>query len=184
MWDQDDPFLKTLKPSYPERLEELLKDKKLTKKELAEMIHTSPQTISKACSGIRLTQATAEDIVNLFPEYNLAWVLGQDNAPKYVADIDPDWEQKLIAMLHKDSSDPEMIAFNEETIYILGLDMVCRGLGYEVDRGHSPDDPITFRNKDGTELVLTSEEFEEFTEDLYLFLKLRLNRFMKKGRQQ
>lgn len=76
-----------IKPAFSIHLEELLKEKGLQKKELAAKIYTSPQTISKACQGIRITRPIAESIVKLFPEYYIGWVLGWEGSPKYLKDV-------------------------------------------------------------------------------------------------
>ena len=76
-----------IKPEYSIHLEELLKEKGLKKQELAAMIHTTPQTISKVCQGIRITRSIAESIVKEFPEYYIGWVLGWKGSPKYLKDV-------------------------------------------------------------------------------------------------
>ena len=72
------------KPLFSQRLEELLKDKNLKKQDLAKMLGTTPQTISKACNGIRLSLPLARKIITVYPEYDIGWILGWELSPKYI----------------------------------------------------------------------------------------------------
>lgn len=162
-----------IKPLFSTRLEELLKDKHLKKYELAEMIYTSPQTISKAANGIRLTKATAEDIVALFPEYNLSWLLGQEGATKYVADIGRGIDELKALYERKRNS--------LRADYVEGLANVCNYIG-----GYHADwniDSMTFeRMSDGSSMVFSYSELLEFEEDINAFFQFRLQKLFEKGR--
>ena len=71
-----------INPEWAKRLKTLCNECKLTQTELSEKIYLSQQTISKIMNGrARLTQETAQKIVEVFPKYRAEWLLGIDNVP-------------------------------------------------------------------------------------------------------
>ena len=160
-----------IKPLYSKHLEELLKDKGLKKYQFAEMIPISVQTISEACNGKGMSKHLAERICELFPEYNLSWVLGQD-APKYVSDVEKQ-KQELKHTLMQQQLDRVVSQY-------LNIAAVCTDAGYSMTWNlHN----VTIKDsRTGYERVLTLDEFDEFREDFAAFLTYRLGKLMVKGR--
>lgn len=175
------------KPLYSLRLEELLHDKGLHKYQLAELIHTSPQTISKACNGIRLTKATVDEIVKLYPEYNASWLLGYDTALKYVADQekrDASFKE-LYEILIGERKTPEIEKLYKERnaqrladIKRLIPVIEYSGLNAEL----LGDNYLTVFDNEKNYDSFRFDKLTELEEDIKAFLKYRLQKLMEKGR--
>lgn len=161
------------KPLFSKHLEELLAEKGLRKNQLAKMLNTTPQTISKACNGIRLSKELALEVVRLFPEYNLSWVLGQEDSIKYVAYIKDDYCRY--------EKQYEQIQHALRSNFIEGLITVCNNVsGFSVT--NAPEEMTLEIAQKGTKRAFTYSELDEFQEDVKVFMRFRLNKLMEKGR--
>ena len=62
------------------RLKTIIKEQGMTQSALAKKINLSQQSITKIIhEDANLTDDRARDIINLFPQYNLLWLLGQSD---------------------------------------------------------------------------------------------------------
>lgn len=115
------------------RIKELLKDKGLKRKDLAEMIEVrsrdggittmDPQNLSRCLTSGKVSDKLCRKIIEVFPEYNLEWLLGISNEKKkedvkkeYVRNIDT-MNNALVAVLEgalREVCARENLDFSEE----------------------------------------------------------------------
>lgn len=171
-----------IKPAYSLNLETLIDEvridgKKITKKQLAKLINTSPQTISKACNGIRLTKETAESIVNLFPDYNIGWLLGYSNL-KYKNDVGKMYlEQALVsqaARQHQEASLDTIARLANDTGFNTFFDGRIMTVEPNEDLKNQGFSPVTLTFKD--------KALSNLQDDVYAFIKYRFEVIIKRGR--
>lgn len=169
-----------VKPDYSKNLETLLKEKGLLKKDLAEMVHTSVQTISKACNGVRLSKGLAEDIIALFPEYNISWLLGYSSY-KLESDVDLLREQIEKTLLQRSEIQwKKLEGFYEDVASI-----ACYvGFNAEYKDGLFAVEPsYEMRSKQDYEAIklrANPDEMEELREDIISFMSYRLTKLIKR----
>lgn len=163
------------KPAYSRHLEELLKEQNLKKKELAAMIYTSAQTISKACNGVRLTPELANDIIGFFPEYNIAWLLGFSEI-KLKKDAD--------MILVEEHEDHINAAQQQETIFDtiarlgndVGFETSFNGTVFTVE----PSKELSDQGYEPISLTFKDNQLNEFQEDIVAYIKYRFESLIKR----
>lgn len=166
-----------IKPAFSRNLNTLLLEQKITGKELAEMIHTSEQTISKARNGIRLTKDLAESIINLFPQYNITWLLGYTQIPT---------KKESEELIHKAALATVKNAMIKEQDFISGIVYIAKYCGLEAEYNEAtlslheriqyyPDEAVP-----GIDLDIASE-CEELFQDITAFMKYRLQKAIDRG---
>lgn len=172
---------KKIKPAFSDNLETLINDQGITKKQLAEMIPTSVQTISKACNGIRLTRSMAERIIELFPEYNLAWLMGISEL-KLKTDVD--------AAMHKAARAVGEAYVDMETKFYSSICYLSTYAGYKATYANG----VLTVNKDHVDYyggvytlirdyeTVTVDDLSELKEDIVAFMKYRMKKVIEKGR--
>lgn len=64
------------------RIKELLKEKGLKQKDLAEMLGRDPQNLSRDLVSGTVSDKTCRKIVELFPDYRIEWILGYPDEAK------------------------------------------------------------------------------------------------------
>lgn len=169
---------KSLKPAYSVNLETLIAEKGITKKELARKIHTSPQTISKACNGIRLTQSMAESIIELYPEYNIGWLLGYTRV-KYKAERD-----KAILKQHEKSLKSWDV---QETVFDT-ITRLARDVGFEAYFNGSvmtvePTAELLEEGYKEVALTFSDNKLLELQEDVAAFIKYKFLTIVKRNQE-
>ena len=159
-----------IKPKYSVHLEELIKEQRITKKQLAEMIPTTVQTISKACNGVRLTPDKAQRIIELFPQYRLSWLLGYDD---FKTDDD-------ISNFEDNVND---IANKMEDLLVRSMRAISHLCGYYILIDENRIELCPAGNKDVNfkPISINHDIFEEFEEDVINFFSLRLSNLVKRG---
>lgn len=165
-----------LKPSYSANLEELIKEQNIKKKELAELIHTTPQTISKACNGIRLTQPMAESIVENYPQYNVAWLLGLSGF-KYKKDAEAYFLQQHTKHIE---------ASRYQETYIDTVARLARDAGFDANYNGSvfsigPTKELEEQGYKEIVLSFKNPKMLEIQEDINDFIKYYFERIIKRG---
>ena len=160
------------KPTWSRNVEEIITvDLDITKKEFAELIPTSPQTISKACNGVRLSKGLAIRICELYPEYNLAWVLGM-SPNKYVADENA--AQAAFRQLFEERLMERERRFFEGVFYL--ADYAGFSCGFDGEKlsiaENASAEPETF----------TQNELRELKEDVSAYMKYRVRKLLERGR--
>ena len=71
-----------INPKHSGILVEVLRREQISQAELSRRIHISQQTITDIRQGrANITQSTAEEIVKVFPQYSLNWLLGLSEFP-------------------------------------------------------------------------------------------------------
>lgn len=66
-----------INPIRAERVKQIIEREGMTQQDFAKAVHHAQQNISKIINlKNALTEGTAQDIVNVFPKYNLEWLLG------------------------------------------------------------------------------------------------------------
>lgn len=167
-----------LKPEYSVNLETLIAEVGITKKALAEKIHTSPQTISKACNGIRLTQSMAESIIELYPKYNVGWLLGYTKV-KFKAD-----SAKAILRDHERSVNSWNV---QETVFDT-ITRLARDVGFEAYFNGSlmTVEPTAELAEEGYKTVVLSfsnSKMLELQEDVAAFIKYKFQTIVKRNQE-
>ena len=61
------------------RIKELLKDKGLKQKDLADVLDIEPQNLSRCLTSGKVSEKTCLKIIEAFPEYRLEWLLGYND---------------------------------------------------------------------------------------------------------
>ena len=167
-----------VKPAFSNHLEELLKEQGLQKKELAKLIFTSPQTISKACQGIRLTRPMAESIVGIFPQYYIGWLLGYPGSPKYVSDLQVQVESEKERAKQRSSSLNEQffeILAEMCTSYVPGINADYEDGLLTIKTVLFPESVADDSNSEVSS-ILKKEELQELKKDVIAFLEYRLSK--------
>lgn len=159
-----------IKPDFSKNLETLIEDQGITKKQLAEMIPTSVQTISKACNGVRLTKDKAERIVELFPEYNIAWLIGWSNV-KLKADADA-------AKLNENLAIAEAY-LDIENKFFSSICYLSNFAGYKATYNNGA---LTVKPSYKYGETVTIDDLSELKEDIVAFMKYRMKKVIEKGR--
>ena len=166
------------KPKYSLNIETLLSEQGLTGKALAAMIPTSEQTISKVRSGIRISMPIARRINELFPEYNLSWILGESDY-KTNEEI-----KQLFDKVHEIEEREAVTKKNDFFSAVANIAVYC-GFGAQYDgktliieerpRAY-PDDDV-----EGINLDVECDCYE-LIEDLVAFMNYRLQKAIERGR--
>ncbi len=167
-----------IKPEYSINLNTLLKEQNLTGKQLAEMIPTSEQTISKARTGVRLTLDIAKRIQELYPEYNLLWILGRSDA-KRNADV-----KAFFETVRRFEEREAMTRKEDFFSSIVNIAIYC-GFGAEYDGTTLViEDRPTVSLDDSVEGIDLNVETDckELIEDVVAFMKYRLQKAIERGR--
>lgn len=167
---------KKIKPAFSSNLEELLKEQGLRKNELAKKVYTTPQTISKACQGIRLTKALAESIVKEFPQYNISWIMGYSNL-KYKADVD----KAVLAELEKHIEADR----NNESIFDT-YSRLANDLGYETffdGKIMTIEPPKEMEGYNPVVLSFSNGKLRDLQDDISVFLKYLFEMIIKRGQK-
>ena len=169
--------IEKIKPPFSENLEALIKEQDISKRELARLLCTTPQTISKACNGIRLTKTLAEDIVELFPEYNIGWLLGYSNL-KYKEDVAQEYLKELL--VHQEARMKEETPL--DTIARLacdaGFDVFFDGRTMEIN----PNKELEEQGYNPVTLTFKNNALSNLQDDVYAFIKYRFEVIIKRGR--
>lgn len=159
-----------IKPLYSQHVEQLLKEQHITGKQLAKMIHTSEQTVSKMRTGLRLSRNNAELINAHFPQYSVAWLLGL--TPHRTEEEHEKGVQAL-----KEIFNEAVIKRRAELTITLASLYDFAGFPTEYN-----SEGMTVTDKSGREVTLSLEELKELEDDIFAFLRYRLNKLMEKGR--
>ena len=167
-----------LKPQYSANLETLIKEQNITKKDLAGMIHTSAQTISKACNGVRLTKPMAESIIKEYPQYNIAWLLGLSGV-KYKKDVDA-------YILQEHTKSVEASSYQEtyyDTVARLartaGFDAFFNGSVFTI----GPSKELAEQGFEEVILSFKNAKLLEMQEDINAFIKYYFECIIKRGQK-
>lgn len=166
------------KPQYSVNLEVLIKEQGITKTALADRVHTSVQTISKACNGVRLTKYMAKSIIEEFPEYNEGWLLGYSNL-KYKHDVDKLFLEE--AEKHQQARQHEETVF--DTIARLAVDV---GFNTYFDGSVMTIEPSEELEKQGYKpvaLTFRNGKLLELQEDIEAFMKYRFETIIRRGQK-
>lgn len=162
--------LPELNPVCGERLKALCKAEGISQEELAEIIETSSQTISKAAKGKRLTLNIANKIIDAFPKYNISWLLGY-SPHMYKSD------EEAAAQQWKECFDEAVIRRRAELTITLASLYDFAGFPTEYN-----SEGMTVTDRSGREVTLSLDELKELEDDIFAFLRYRLNKLMEKGR--
>ena len=162
--------LPELNPVCGERLKALCKAEGISQEELAGIIGTSSQTISKAAKGKRLTQNIANKITEAFPKYNTPWLLGY-SPHMYKSD------EETAAQQWKECFDEAVIRRRAELTISLASLYDFAGFPTEYN-----SEGMTVTDRSGREVTLSLDELKELEDDIFAFLRYRLNKLMEKGR--
>lgn len=77
-----------INPIRAERVKTIIKREGITQIKLAEMLFRTPQNISAIVNAnIALTEETAKQIITLFPDYRLQWLLGYDDIMLHIEEL-------------------------------------------------------------------------------------------------
>ena len=159
-----------LNPVCGKRLKELIRDEGLTQEQLALEIGVSSQTISKACTGKKLTQNIVDKIIERHPEYNAAWLLGYSEH-RYLSDVETaikEWKDIFAEAVIRNRA--------ELTISLASLYRIA---GYPTEYD---SEGMTITGRDGNKVSFTLDELQEIEEDIFAFLRYRLQKLVEKGR--
>lgn len=165
------------KPAYSVNLETLLAEQGIKKNALAKQIHTSPQTISKACNGVRLTQSMAESIIKLFPEYNIGWLLGY-STQKLKIDADKvflkEAEAHQKARQHTETFFDTIARLGEDVGFETYFNGNCMIVEPSTELSEQGYEPVTLTFQDG--------KLTDLQDDFVAFIKYRFEVIIKRGR--
>ena len=165
-----------LKPAYSVNLEELIREQGITKKELAVRIHTTPQTISKACNGVRLTKGMAESIIALYPQYNIAWLLGYSTI-KLRSDAE--------RIFFERAAEHQKARQHTETFFDTIARLAC-DLGYETYFNGAaltvePTEELSEQGYKAVTLSFKNKNLLDLQEDIASLIKYRMEIVIKRG---
>lgn len=164
------------KPAYSVNLETLIAEVGIKKNVLADKIHTSPQTISKACNGVRLTQSMAQSIIDEYPQYNLGWLLGYSTI-KFKSDADKAFlrqaELHQKARKHKETFFDTVARLAED----VGFETYFNGSVLQVE----PSKELLEGGFEPVVLTYKNNELQYLQEDIVAFIKYRFEVLIKRG---
>ena len=165
-----------IKPVYSVRLEELLKEQGIRKNELARKVFTSPQTISKACNGVRLTRPVAESIIKEYPQYNIGWLLGYSNL-KYKTDVDKAVLEELEKHIEAARYDESIFDTISRLAEYLGFSAFFDGriMTIEPTEEMVGYNPVILSFKNG--------KLQELQDDITVFLKYLFEMIIRRGQK-
>lgn len=165
---------KEIKPDYAINLEELIKEQGIRKNELAKKIPTSPQTISKACQGKRLTRTMAERIVKEYPQYNIGWLLGYSKL-KYKADADKALLEELDKHIEADQSQESIFDTIARLAEDVGFSTFFDGRIMTIEPSNELGDynPVM--------LSFTNGKLQALQDDVSVFMKYLFEMIIKRG---
>ena len=166
------------KPDFSLNLETLLKEQGLTGKKLAALIPTSEQTISKIRSGIRISMPIARKIHELFPSYNLLWILG---ASEYKTNEDI---KHLFEKVHELEERDAVSKKNDFFSAVADIAIYCGfGAQYDGETLVIEERPKAYYDDDVEGINLNVEaDCNELVEDLVAFMNYRLQKAIERGR--
>ena len=164
-----------INPERAKRFKMLIEREKLTQSALSEKIHLSQQAISHIFTEKNaLTEETARNIINAFPEYRLEWLLGYDDYMTH--------KEYLAAQYRKGMSEAEAL---ESAFFSL-----ASLSGFEI----APTDPATDKkpenivnaiqagftiSRDGKSVTLSLSDLNALENELCDYLEFRLLHIMK-----
>ena len=121
-----------INPICGERLKTIIKDEKISQKVFAKHICCSPEHLSAIINGKkRLTEETAREVVKIFPEYRLEWLLGFDEC-KTARDI---WKKHCRETDEKINIEHKRIKAFTAYLYSLGFEIGFNRMLDETDLG-------------------------------------------------
>lgn len=138
----------TINQGHSGILQELLVREKISQAELARRIHISPQTITSIRRGrANITQSTAEEIVKVFPQYCLNWLLGLSKYPteeERIADA-------IVTVMHQLGKEEDAV---EQLNAVLGYCADFPGDAITGDKAHGNIKTITFTDSLSDEEII------------------------------
>lgn len=176
--------IKKVNPICGERLKTILTEKGWKQKELAEALHMTPPTINDIIKGrANLTRDRAEDVIKLFPEYNLSWLLGIDDPVSLLLGQDDDYYKYAVKEEDKDVLLLKATFKSERqkhiTAELKALSNLCKFAGYETE---CDGETLSIITGDDKKVSFPIESLREIQEDSKAFLDYRLKKLVEKGR--
>lgn len=167
-----------IKPEPAERLKQLCDEENIKQQELAAMICTSPQTISKIINRkSSLTEDNAARIVALYPKYRFEWLMGYDpyktNAELFMGVI----------------SDTQ----KESDMMMLGLKAFASLCGFEISPELSDSNQTDLASfihrlhsgysisRNGKKALISLEEMNHIQNEVCDFIEFKLSRLVKEA---
>lgn len=170
---------KEINPEPGKRLRILCDECGVSQKSLAECVYISEQTISKIVNGkANLTRETAEKVIEKFPKYNLEWLLAFS-----------DEKTKAETLSNFFST-----AAKETDLLWAGFLPFAQLAGYEIafssptqsnlveDALKMVRDGYTIQRADGKTVKISMDAMNDLQNDVFDFIKYRLNRLINIGR--
>lgn len=149
-----------INPLCGERLKEVLREQDLTQSKLSKIMPLSQQTISHIIQGkANLTEANAKRIIELFPNYNLAWLLGIDDH-KTKSEVVHEASKLIYSDLVRQKKAYSSMLY---LIHLCGFDVTL-------------DESLIIEKHESKEIVsIPSEEANLYYEELFAMLKAYTN---------
>lgn len=176
--------IKKVNPICGQRLKTILTEQKMTQKTLAQRLFMTEPTISDIIHGrANLTRDNAEAVINLFPEYNISWLLGLDDSVSLLLGQDDDFYKYSVREEDKGTLLLKAVYKSERqkhvTAELEALSNLCKFVGYEAVYDGETLFITTNRNE---KLSFALESLTELQEDVKAFLDYRLKKMVEKGR--
>ena len=145
-------------PEAGKRLKLILSQTKTTHEKLGELIGMSPQHISRIVNGhAKLYDDTARLIIEVFPEYELSWLLGYTQYPT-----------QEIRLESIKQTNEELKNFFRDDLAEQGMIRLAQASGWKVYKN------LSFVHEEHTDFKLSIWEFEALREDCRRYVEMRL----------
>lgn len=164
-----------INPIRAERLKVLIDREKLTQQEFAGKLFQSQQNISRIINlKTPLTESTAQDIIKLFPEYRLSWLLGIDD---YMTESDA--FDGLVKKLDHEHDDNIVTARHLAKLRHIDFQLYSSGMVQD-ENGRFLDCFLV--RKDGKQAYITYDDLTDLICDLAALTESRLTRLIEKSK--
>ncbi len=165
--------IKKVNPIPGQRLKKILTKEKKTSKWLCEHIYLTPPTVSDIINGrANLTRENAEKVIELFPNYNISWLLGLVGDHLMYA---KDAEYNAIPL----KAFYETIREQHISEDMKLLESISKYAGYNAEY---ICERLVLIDKNGEVSEFSLDQLKELQDDIKAFLQYRLQKLIEKGR--
>lgn len=168
-----------INPICGKRVKQIIKEQKITQKELAKKIYLSEKTVSHMINGeSSVTKPTAKAIHDLYPEYLTEWILGlTDNKNK----LEVFRSALTQAQEEADLLDTGLFSFVKVNGY--EIEATCPDQDGEISSIiNAINSGFTF-TKDGESVQMTLEDLRAFENDIAEYIDFKLTQLKKRQQQ-
>lgn len=176
--------IKKINPICGQRLKTILNEQKMTQKELAKRLFMTSPTINDIINGrANLTRDNAERVIELFPEYNISWLLDIDDPVSLLLGKADDFYKYAVKEEDKEILLLKATYKSERQKYITAelkaLSNLCKFVGYKTE---CDGESLSITTSQDEKVTFALGSLTELQEDAKAFIDYRLKKLVERGR--